>query len=96
MTRGGATPDFRLGSAADSGAAASLAALHEALGLILEPDKHQAPSSINVFLGVVCDVSAAHSSEPVVVFRLSRRRVEGVLAMLDEASVSGLPAAPLA
>ena len=85
-----ATPDFRLGSAADSGAAAGLAALHEALGLILEPDKHQTPSSVNVFLGVVCDVSAVHSDDPFVEFRPSRRRTAGVMAMLDEASVSGL------
>ena len=87
-----ATPDFRIGAAADSGASASLAALHSMLGLILEPAKHQPPAPVNTFLGVVCDVSAACLDVPFVEFRPSPRRTAGVLSMFDQAAVLGLPA----
>jgi hypothetical protein len=85
-----ATPDFKLASAPDCGAASGLAALHAAIGLILQPDKHQPPAAINTFLGVVCDVSRAHTSQPFVEFRPSAQRTDGVLAMLDEGAACGL------
>jgi hypothetical protein len=85
-----ATPDFALASLPDCGAAAGLSGLHDALGLILEPAKHQPPNSSNVFLGVVCDVSSAHHASPFVEFRPSSGRTDRVMAMLDHAVVEGL------
>ena len=87
-----ATPDFALAGLPDCGAAAGLSGLHDALGLILEPAKHQPPNSSNVFLGVVCDVSSAHHASPFVEFRPSSGRTDRVMAMLDHASVEGLSA----
>ena len=85
-----ATPDFALASLPDCGAAAGLSGLHDALGLILEPAKHQPPNSSNVFLGVVCDVSSANHASPFVEFRPSSGRTDRVMAMLDHAAVEGL------
>ena len=83
-----ATPDFALASLPDCGAAAGLSGLHDDLGLILEPAKHQPPK--NVFLGVVCDVSSAHHPSPFVEFRPSSGRTDHLMAMLDHAAVEGL------
>ena len=85
-----ATPDFKLDSAPDCGGASGLAALHAAIGLIPQPDKHQPTASVNTFLGVVCDVSRAHTAHPCVEFRPSARRTDGVLAMPDEGAAFGL------
>ena len=85
-----ATPDFALAGLPDCGAEEGLSGLHDALGLILEPAKHQPPNSSNVFLGVVCDVSSANHASPFVEFRPSSGRTDRVMAMLDHAAVEGL------
>jgi len=83
-------PSFKAPDGGDFGAAAALAILHHAVGLLLEPDKHQPPASNNIFLGVHTDVSNLGPPHPYVEFRPSEERKRSVLQMLDEGATSGL------
>ena len=83
-------PSFKAPDGGDFGSAAALAILHHAVGLLLEPDKHQPPASNNIFLGVHTDVSNLGPPHPYVEFRPSEERKRSVLQMLDEGATSGL------
>ena len=63
----------------------SLAALHKAVGLVLEPDKSVPPKQTNIFLGVQTHLQwADETGYPRVVFTPSEYRVRGILDKLAE------------
>ena len=86
------TPDFILPDGADGGAADDFHAVHnDVIGLLLEKNKFQASAPSNTFLGVATDLShASQLDNPYVEFRPSPHHTDKVLALLDEASTSGL------
>jgi len=63
----------------------ALTALHNAVGLLLEPDKSTTPAQTNTFLGVRTHLEGVSGTEsPQAVFTPSARRLQGVLDKLQE------------
>ena len=71
---------------------ASAKVIQDILGFLVETAKHQTPNTVNVFLGVTCDVSNTASNAPYVEFRPSPGRIQRIRSMLTHTSVHGLSA----
>ena len=74
------TPDL---SVSNGSSQASLATLHTCLGFSLSDSKRLDSQSMNVALGVLCDMSKAHS-DGVVTFQIPKKSCDRVLTSLRE------------
>jgi hypothetical protein len=71
---------------------ASAKVIQDILGFLVETAKHQTPNTVNVFLGVTCDVSNTASNAPYVEFRPSPGRIQRIRSMLAHESVHRISA----